>query len=137
SPAQAEGAGQQTARESSRRGGHHKQPSPSRTPPPHNNPTPSPSMATPNNTNRRKAGRPWRRIKNRIRRTATVCALCGEPIDTNLRFPHPRSLSIDHIVPVSLGGREYAHSNVRATHLECNRKRGNTTQHSNPTSRAW
>lgn len=112
-------------------------PSPSRDPTPHNNPTPSPNMATPNSTNRRKAGRPWRRIKNRIRRTATICALCGEPIDTSLRFPHPRSLSVDHIVPVSLGGREYAHSNVRATHLECNRKRGNTLQRTNPTSRAW
>ena len=54
------------------------------------------------------------------------CALCHEPISQTLRFPDPLSASVDHIVPVSVGG---AHSpdNVQAAHLGCNARKGNRT----------
>lgn len=57
------------------------------------------------------------------------CGICGNRIGRTLVWPHPRSLSIDHIVPVVHGG-EHLRSNVQASHLVCNlRKRdGGTDQ---------
>lgn len=46
------------------------------------------------------------------------------PIRKDARFPHLRSKSIDHIVPLSLGGDDTA-ANKRAAHLGCNIARGN------------
>lgn len=52
------------------------------------------------------------------------CMLCGKKIDINLKHPHPMSLSIDHIVPLSLGGT-HEPSNVQCAHLICNSTKGN------------
>ena len=52
------------------------------------------------------------------------CGICQEPIDTTLAWPDPLSLSLDHIIPRSLGGTHSA-SNLQAAHLQCNAKRGN------------
>lgn len=41
------------------------------------------------------------------------------PIRKDLRYPHPRSKSVDHIVPLVLGGDDRA-ENKRAAHLACN-----------------
>jgi hypothetical protein len=46
------------------------------------------------------------------------------PIRKDVKSPHPRSKSIDHIVPESLGGDDTA-VNKRAAHLGCNMARGN------------
>lgn len=51
------------------------------------------------------------------------CALCGEPIDRDLRWPDPMSKSIDHTVPLSRGGTHEAH-NLSWTHLFCNVSKG-------------
>lgn len=51
------------------------------------------------------------------------CYLCGENICLNISFPHPFSLSIDHIVPVSRGGSDTI-MNVAPTHLSCNIRKG-------------
>lgn len=45
-------------------------------------------------------------------------------IRKDLKYPHPRSKSIDHIVPLSLGGDDTA-VNKRAAHFGCNVARGN------------
>lgn len=58
-----------------------------------------------------------------LRKTSTVCALCGMPIDKSLRYPNPMSISIDHIIPVALGGRSTI-DNLQATHLICNKEKG-------------
>jgi hypothetical protein len=57
------------------------------------------------------------------------CGICGKTIGRNLVWPDPRSLSIDHIVPLSRGG-EHEMSNVQASHLRCNvsKKAGGTDQ---------
>jgi len=34
-----------------------------------------------------------------LRKTATVCALCGLPLDKSLKYPNPMSVSIDHVLP--------------------------------------
>lgn len=61
--------------------------------------------------------------KNILRKTATVCALCGMPFDKTLKYPHPMSISIDHIIPVTLGGKSTI-DNLQATHLICNKSKG-------------
>lgn len=48
---------------------------------------------------------------------------CGGAVDRTLVWPDPGSASIDHVVPLSMGG---AHDpgNVRISHLGCNVRRG-------------
>lgn len=60
-----------------------------------------------------------------MKRTQSVCHLCGKPIDKALEFPHPYSFSVDHIEPLSHGGAERARSNLAACHLRCNQSKGN------------
>lgn len=52
------------------------------------------------------------------------CGLCGKPIDRNLAFPHPKSVSLDHIIPLSRGG-EHSMANTQASHYECNMRKNN------------
>ncbi|MBM0237734.1 HNH endonuclease [Micromonospora sp. ATA32] len=52
------------------------------------------------------------------------CGICGRKINPKLKHPHPRSSSLDHIVPISRGGG-HVRTNVRASHLACNLLRGN------------
>jgi hypothetical protein len=47
------------------------------------------------------------------------CYLCNKPISSKIKYPDQRSLSLDHIVPLSLGGR-HSYANCAATHLRCN-----------------
>lgn len=53
-----------------------------------------------------------------------TCRLCGKPIDMTQKWPHPSSPSIDHIVPLSLGG-DHTYENCQAAHLHCNLKKQN------------
>jgi 5-methylcytosine-specific restriction endonuclease McrA len=53
-----------------------------------------------------------------------ICGLCGKKIDKNLKYPNPLSKSIDHIIPLSLGGEESA-KNVQASHFGCNASKQN------------
>jgi HNH endonuclease len=50
------------------------------------------------------------------------CGLCGKRINPRQRAPHPKSVSIDHIVPLSAGGTN-ARTNLQAAHLQCNSRR--------------
>ena len=52
------------------------------------------------------------------------CGICGDHIDTALKHPDPRSLSLDHIIPRSKGGSHSA-TNLQAAHLSCNVAKGN------------
>lgn len=47
------------------------------------------------------------------------CGICRKRIGKTFRYPHPRSKSIDHIIPLSEGGDDTA-ANKRAAHLACN-----------------
>lgn len=51
------------------------------------------------------------------------CGICGQRIGKSLKYPHPRSKSVDHVVPLVAGGDDTA-ANKRASHLDCNRRRG-------------
>ncbi|MGE5747422.1 MAG: HNH endonuclease [Solirubrobacterales bacterium] len=72
----------------------------------------------------RRGGRPYRRLAKKIRREQQVCHLCGLPIDPDLKPPHPGSFTVDHIVPLSMGGKRDDPANCRAAHRLCNMKRG-------------
>lgn len=52
------------------------------------------------------------------------CGLCARRVDSSLAWPHPRSASLDHIEPLSLGGR-HVKENVQIAHLSCNVAKGN------------
>jgi 5-methylcytosine-specific restriction endonuclease McrA len=56
-------------------------------------------------------------------RDSWVCQICGRRIGRSYSWPHPRSLSIDHIVPQSEGGDDVK-ANVQAAHLGCNIRKG-------------
>lgn len=51
------------------------------------------------------------------------CHLCGHAIDKSLKWPNVMSASIDHVMPLSLGGGDTP-SNVKAAHVCCNAARG-------------
>ena len=52
------------------------------------------------------------------------CGVCRKRVNMKLQWPHPMSPSLDHIVPLSLGG-PHDPANVRLAHLVCNTARGN------------
>lgn len=52
-----------------------------------------------------------------------ACALCDAPIDAGVASPDPLSKSLDHIVPLRLGG-SHEQSNLQWTHLRCNIRKG-------------
>jgi 5-methylcytosine-specific restriction endonuclease McrA len=72
---------------------------------------------------RRAAGRIQIRIRDLCERDGWRCGLCHRVIRQDLAYPHPGSASLDHILPVSLGGA-HVYENVQAAHLRCNRDKG-------------
>ena len=61
--------------------------------------------------------------RKRIYATQTVCALCGRPVDFTLKYPHPMSATIDHIIPIARGGHPSDMDNLQLAHLTCNRQK--------------
>lgn len=64
------------------------------------------------------------RIEQIAERDGWRCGICQRSVDAALTWPHPRSRSLDHIIPLSLGG-EHSAANARLAHLHCNVLRGN------------
>ena len=52
------------------------------------------------------------------------CGICRRVIRRDLAWPHPRSASLDHLIPLSQAGDDTA-ANKRASHLACNIRRSN------------
>ena len=61
--------------------------------------------------------------KKKIFATQTVCGICGKPVDFSLKYPHPLSPSIDHIIPVAKGGHPSDIDNLQLSHWTCNRQK--------------
>lgn len=55
------------------------------------------------------------------------CKLCGYKINKKKRYPDPMSASIDHIIPISKGGRHIS-KNVQSAHLLCNMRKSNNAK---------
>lgn len=41
--------------------------------------------------------------RKRILASQEVCGICGRPVDKSLKYPHPMSATIDHIIPKNAG----------------------------------
>ncbi|MFQ6794682.1 MAG: HNH endonuclease [Thomasclavelia sp.] len=63
----------------------------------------------------------FERNKKKIYATQSVCGICGKPVDFSLKYPHPLSACIDHIVPVAKGGHPSDIANLQLAHWTCNR----------------
>lgn len=61
--------------------------------------------------------------KKKIFATQTVCGICGKPVDFSLKYPHPLSACIDHIIPVAKGGHRSDIENMQLAHWTCNRQK--------------
>jgi len=54
-------------------------------------------------------------------RDGWICQLCHKKVNRRLKYPHPQSKTLDHIIPLSKGG-EHSRINVHLAHLICNEK---------------
>lgn len=48
-----------------------------------------------------------------------ICQICGIPVDTDVKYPHPHYPTLDHIIPLIKGGW-HREDNLQCTHLRCN-----------------
>lgn len=64
---------------------------------------------------------PYTRNRKKILATQTVCGICGKPVDKGLRYPHPMSATVDHIIPIDRGGHPSDIDNLQLAHFICNR----------------
>ncbi len=55
-------------------------------------------------------------------RDCWCCRICGIPVDRALEWPASLSASLDHVLPLSKGGR-HTRDNVQLAHLRCNLKK--------------
>ena len=65
----------------------------------------------------------YEKNKKRIFATQTVCGICGKPVDFSLKYPHPLSPTIDHIIPLAKGGHPSDIDNLQLAHRCCNRQK--------------
>lgn len=56
-------------------------------------------------------------------RDGWVCGICKEPVDQTLEYPHLMYASLDHIIPMALGG-PHTYENVQLAHFICNSMKG-------------
>ena len=53
-----------------------------------------------------------------------TCHICGKKVRKTARYPRdPEMASLDHLVPIALGG-EHSYANVACAHLRCNLSKG-------------
>lgn len=64
----------------------------------------------------------YKRARTKILQTQETCALCGKPVDKGLKYPHPLSATVDHIIPLAKGGTNAA-DNLQLAHWTCNRQK--------------
>jgi hypothetical protein len=50
------------------------------------------------------------------------CGICRRKVNRALAYPHPRSASLDHVIPLSEHG-PHTYANCRIAHLDCNNLR--------------
>ncbi len=50
------------------------------------------------------------------------CGICGKAVDRRLKAPHHMAASLDHIMPLAVGG-SHSRSNVQLAHWICNSRK--------------
>jgi 5-methylcytosine-specific restriction endonuclease McrA len=61
--------------------------------------------------------------KDVFERDGWRCGICGKEVRKGLLFPHPESATLDHIIPLAVGG-EHVWQNVQCAHFRCNGSKG-------------
>ena len=56
-------------------------------------------------------------------RDGWICQICFDPVDQKVKWPDPKSPSLDHVIPLSKGGH-HVWENVALAHLDCNVRKG-------------
>ena len=83
--------------------------------------------------------RAYRRAAANLKRTATICHLCGQEIDTSLPTMHPMAWTADHVTPLAAGG--HVLGELAPAHRSCNSRKGDGRRsvEAQPlrTSRSW
>ena len=59
------------------------------------------------------------KVRDIYDRDRWVCGICNGKVDKRLKYPHPMSASLDHILPIAEGGA-HTKANVQLAHLSCN-----------------
>lgn len=73
---------------------------------------------------RGRTGSRYRRLRQHVQQRDRVCWICGDPIPTDVSYPHPLSFTVDHVEPLAQGGDLLDPRNARGAHLACNSQRG-------------
>ena len=63
----------------------------------------------------------YQRNRKRILMSQSICAICGRPVDMELKAPDPMSPTVDHIIPLNKGGHPSDINNLQLAHWICNR----------------
>lgn len=58
-----------------------------------------------------------------IRRDKGICQLCGKKVRLGEQVPHPLAPTLDHVVPLALGGA-HTKANAQLAHFRCNTSKG-------------
>jgi hypothetical protein len=51
------------------------------------------------------------------------CRLCGKPVQRDAKVPHPKAPTIDHVIPLAVGGT-HEPANCQTAHFLCNSLKG-------------
>lgn len=65
----------------------------------------------------------FERNRKKVLASEDICAICGQRVDKKLKYPHPMSATVDHVIPVSKGGHPSDISNLQLAHFYCNRQK--------------
>jgi hypothetical protein len=76
-------------------------------------------------------------LAKRLIADAHVCAICGHPLVPDAPPRSRWSSSVDHIMPLELGGSPFDEHNLRVTHLGCNSSAGAAIGNRSPKRRGW
>lgn len=54
-----------------------------------------------------------------LERDKWMCGICGKKIPKGVAYPHPLYRTLDHVVPLAVGG-EHSYANIQSAHFGCN-----------------
>lgn len=75
-------------------------------------------------TDKRENSAAWKKLRAQVIREESVCWLCHEPVDKELKWPDKSCAVVDHIVSYVSGGDYLSRSNVALAHNSCNLAKG-------------
>jgi 5-methylcytosine-specific restriction endonuclease McrA len=73
---------------------------------------------------RRRAAQGGQRVYRRkvFERDDWICRICRKPVKRDAVVPHPKAPTVDHILPLALGGA-HVYENVQCAHFICNSRK--------------